>query len=373
MPIDVDYESLRSQMGFTWVVRPTESCLRELSGVAVRDFYLDVDACVTAHRTGREVLRERFGDDITLPSPGTPILDCGHVNCLGAELTFPDDGEVVYSHPFSSLEDALSALDIDVDFASAGQAKFYMEFYLAMQGAFPDELVSFNFGKTGPITTAYALRGHDVFMDILVDEDMAIMFMQKVMASILQFNRFRCRMFYRPSIQADPVRMYDDMACMISPAQWPVFVLPFWDSYYMGHTTGLRKLHAEGLRPDHVALLEQAGIGVFEPGFSTDLDPQSISANTPVPFEWLLPSAQFLAADQTDIRDFVFQAAVDGASSACLPVEAGMCDDTSTDKVRTFIDAGKQAATLLSSGTSRRELAEQVSSTGKAKLWSQWP
>ena len=368
-----DYDVLRRETKFTWSARSAASALWTLAGVPIREFNLKGVACIEAYRKGRPLVREMFGPDVKLPALSTPAVSYGHVNGLGSELIFPDEGEVAHTHICSSLDEGIQALRRPVDFAAAGMAPFFLEFRRQLQRAFPDEPVGFSYGLEGPITTAYELRGDGFFLDVCDRPDLSAEFLKLVTDSILEFHRFVCGVLDKPAVSPTGSGMCDDVSSMIPPRMWRRLVLPFWEQFYGGRTTGRRSAHVEDLRPGQLGFLEEIGLSHYDPSISHKLNPRIISEKCRVPFAWRLGGFHYRTMSCGDVEDFVFQAVADGASSVFTVVESAMCDDETAEKVRAFIRAAKEACSLLAAGASRQDLAQRVSDEGKRRFWSHWP
>ena len=367
-----DYSTARDEAGFTYVASSSQGALREITGTPIREFNLNPDACIDAYRRGRPMIREVFGDEVGLPGLITPAISYGHVNCLGSELLFPEGGEVAQTHIYGSLEEGIEALREPVDFASAGMAPFYLDFRARMQEAFPGETIGFSFGLEGPITTAYEVRGDGFFTDILDDLSLACEFMQALIDSILGFHRFLCSVGDRPVINPHGAGMCDDLSSFIPPRVFRDIVLPYWDQYYSGMTTGRRNAHVEDLRAEQLPFLEEIGLSWYDPSISPKLNPQIIAANCRVPFAWRLGSFHYREMSCEDVEDFVFQAAADGASAVTTNVAETMCNEQGVAKVHAFIRAGREAKRLVNEGCSREEIGDRVSPAGRETLWDGW-
>ncbi|NPV09886.1 MAG: hypothetical protein HPY83_18235 [Anaerolineae bacterium] len=187
-----DYENARREAGFRWHVGSSQAALREVTGIPIEQFNLDPDACIEAYRRGQPILDELFGDAVGPVPIATPAVSYGHVNGLGSELIFPEGGEVAHTHIYTSLEEGIQALRQPVDFATAGMAPFFLDFWEKMRAAFPGREVGFSYGLEGPITTAWELRGEGFFTDIFDQPERAQEFLGLVVDSILEFHRFRC-------------------------------------------------------------------------------------------------------------------------------------------------------------------------------------
>ena len=367
-----DYSIAREKAGFGWSAGSSQGALRAVTQTPIREFNLEPEACIDAYRRGRPMIREMFGEDVSLPGASTPAISYGHPNGLGSELLFPEGGEVAQTHIYGSLEEGLCALREPVDFATAGMAPFYLQFRERMQEAFPDEAVGFAFGLEGPITTAYELRGDGFFTDIFDAPDLAREFMEALVESVLQFHRFLCSARGAEPSNPHGAGMCDDLSSFIPPRLWPELVLPYWDQYYRGMTTGSRSAHVENLRAAQLPFLEDIGLVRYDPSVSPDLHPQIIAKHCRVPFAWRLCSFHYREMSCEDVEDFVFQSCADGASSVTTVVAETMCDEEHVAKVHAFIRAGKEAKRLVEQGCPRDEIGQRVSPTGKEKLWEGW-
>ena len=166
--------------------------------------------------------------------------------------------------------------------------------------------------------------------------------------------------------------MADDIAAMVPPYLWPELVLPFWEQYYAGRTTGWRSAHVEDLRPPQLRFLEDIGLYRFDPSISPKLNPKTIAAECRVPFGWRLGSFHYAGLSEADVRDFVFQAAADGASWIFSYLASDMCDDVTAKKVQVFIRAGKEVKQMIDRGASREDVGMLVSTTGRRRFWDAW-
>jgi hypothetical protein len=367
-----DYSTAREEAGFGWSVGSAQGALRELTGTPIRDFNLDPDACIAAYRRGRPLIREMFGEDVSIVGLATPAVSYGHANVLGCELLFPEGGEVAHTHIYASLEEGLRRLREPVDYFKAGMAPFYLDFRERMRQAFPGEPVGLSFGAEGPMTTAYELRGEGFFTDVLDDLPLAQRFMEAVVASILDYHRWLCSVDGRPALNPDAGAMCDDIASFLPPRLFPQLVVPSWEGYFAGITTGRRHAHVEDLRVDQLPFLEDIGLAYYDPSISPRLDPRLIFENCRVPFAWHLESFHIREMSLRDVEDFVYQSVADGASGVTMSVAETMCNDDGAAKVAAFIGAAKEAKRLFDDGTPRDEIGRRVSPDGQRKLWGAW-
>lgn len=371
MPLTVkpDYNTARREAGFSRQARGGCEALPALAGIPIREFNLNPQAAIDAYRRGWPLHRELFGPDVTLPGLSTPPISYGHVNGLGAELIFPEGGAVGHTHIYASLAEGRAALKQPVDFSRAGLAPFYLDFRRKLQEAFPDQSVQFGYGLEGPITTAWELRGEGLFTDFYDDPEKTRQFLSLTTASILEFYRFRCRVDGIPAGNPNGCGMADDIASMVPPALFEEFVLPYWEEYFSGQTTGKRSAHIEDLRTEQLPFLETIGLSHYDPSISPKLTPALIAAHCRVPFVWRLGGFHYWALTEREVEDVVYRAAAEGASGVSTTTEPCMCNEATARKVKAFVHAAKETQRLLAEGISREAIGQKVSVSGRLKLW----
>lgn len=368
-----DYATLREKTPFRWQVGSSAYALMALTGTSLGEYNLDPAAGIEVYRRGRPLFRERFPDPaIPLPGLCTPAVSYGHANGLGCELRFPPDGEVCHVPLYHSLEEGLAALSRPVDFATAGMAPFFLDYKRRLEAAFPGERVGFSYGLEGPITTAYELRGQDFLLDIMDRPALAAEFLAAVTRSINEFWLFYADANGIPS-RSGGAGMCDDVASMVPKSLFPQLVLPFWDAFYRARTDGTRTAHVEDLRPEQLPFLETIGLSYFDPSISAHLSPPLIRDGCRVPFGWRLGSFHYLTMTTADVRDWVFQAVADGASSVFTHIEGLMCRPDIVPKVEAFLAAAREANAKLAAGATRDDLAREVTPAGRRRFWSHWP
>ena len=367
-----DYTTARAQAGFSWHVSGSQGALRELTGIPIREFNLNPEACIETFRRGRPPRPETVAHEVGDPGVSTPAVSYGHVNALGSELLFPEGGEVAHTHVYGSLEEGVRRLREPVEWAEAGMAPFFLQFRERLREAFPGEAVGLSFGAEGPITTAYELRGQDFYMDVLDDPPLAREFLRATVDSIVEFHGWLCSLDGREPVNPNGAGMCDDCAAFIPPRLFPEMVVPFWEQYYEGMTTGRRSAHVESLRAEQLPFLEAIGLSSFDPSISPHLNPQIVAGGCRVPFSWRLACFHYREMSCQDVEDFVFQSAADGASGVHTVVAETMCHPEGVAKVHAFMRAAKEAKRLIGEGIPREELRRRVSSAGRETLWEGW-
>jgi len=371
-----DYSTLRQDSKFSWSVSSSYLALLEITGINIKEMFLNPSAGIELYRKGRPLLQERYGPDVGLPSPISPPISYGHINTLGVELLFPEGGEVNHGTLCATLQEGIEILRRPVDFANAGMTPFFLEYWRKMKEAFPGENVGFAFKGEGPLTTAYTLRRDEFFYDPYDKPELTKEFLRLVTDSIIQFNRFLRNKIHGVPGEIDPdgTGLADDVASMLGPDLWPEFVMPYLEQYFRGLTTGKRSAHIEDLRPEQLRFLEQLQLTRYDPSVSPKLNPKIIRDKTRVPFLWRLCNFHYPSLTAQETADFVFQATADGASGVFTSVCHGMCDEATAKKVHSFIAACKTVDKMLNKeGASREDIRELVSTAGRKKFWDNWP
>ena len=330
-----------------------------LAGVRFDLVFRDLDAIVEAYNKGAPMARDLFGAAVELGGPIWAENSYAHVNCLGAELIFPEDSEVAHTPVYDSLEDGVEALKVEVDFRSAGMVPLYLDLWEKLKKAFPNRRIpSAGIKAEGPLTTAWCLRGHGFFTDIYDNPPLVKEYLRRVTASVVEFIKVISRINGKPEFSETGVGLVDDVSAMIRPAFWPEFVLPFLEQYYSGLTSGSRSAHIENLTVDHLKYLDELCLDSYDPSVSEKLTPALIRDHCLVPFHWRLNETQYAGHTPAEVEEWVFDAAADGASGVHTGVGRNMCTPEAAEKVRAFVRAAKNVERLLAEGCPRERLRE---------------
>jgi hypothetical protein len=284
-----------------------------------------------------------FGPDVTYAGPNFEQISYGHINCLGCELTFAPDSEPIYTPLYGSLAEGIRALQKPVDWAKAGLMPSYLELWTKLRGKFPGYDIGFGgFRAQGPITTAWALRGHDFFLDLHDDLPLCMEFLRLVTDSIVNFRQFLLRVNGLDAPSSASVT--DDIAAMIRPKLWGEVVVPILDRFYRLQTSGERGAHIENLIPDHIPFLDTLGLDNFDPSVSPQITPADLRNRCSVPFDWLLNPMQTRDFSRQQIRDYLMDATAHDASALYCHVARDTILDNSIENVRFFITVAKEIA-----------------------------
>ena len=353
----------REEAPFAWGAACGIPAYATLAGVRFDRLFTDVDAVAEAYEKGRPMAEKLFGPDVGMGGPMWAGISYLHVNALGSEMIFPEDSEVGQTHIYDSLDDGIRALERDVDFASQGMVPFYFDLWEKLKARFPEHHVPFAGAKAeGPVTTAWELRGHGFFIDVLAEPERAKEYMRLVTKSCVDFIHFMRRETGKPEFDEAGAGLTDDVAAMISPGQWPEMVMPPLEQYYSGLTSGRRSAHIEDLKVEHLRFLDEIGLDAYDPSVSPALTPALVRDNCSVPFGWRLYSMQYDAMTCEDIERWVVDSVADGASTVHTIVARTMCTEECAEKVRAFIRAARRVEECLNEGCPREELRARLSS-----------
>jgi len=334
----------RAGLPFSWSVTGGIEAMGTLAGVRFDLLFRDVDSIVLAYAKGGAAAREMFGPDVGWAGPGWAGISYGHINCLGAELVFPEDSEVAHRPTYGNLREAVDALSTDVDFTRQGLFPFYLELWENLKKAFPKHTIPFGgFGAEGPLTTAWLLRGHDFFMDLYDDPPLAKKYLALVTRSVVRYQQTLARINGNPDVSPSGAFLVDDGAAMIPPPMWPEFVLPFLQEYYTALTTGTRGAHIEDLRAPHLGYLDDLGLDHYDPSVSPRLTPALIRDSCNVPFYWRLNETEYThRLTDAIVQQWVTNAAENGAAGVRTSVWRNNCTPPAAQRIATFIRAARR-------------------------------
>lgn len=353
-------DTSRTETPFRWYVTCGMPAYAALAGVRFDRIFLDAKAIIEAFTVGRPRAQALFGDDIQYGGPGWAGISYGHVNCLGAPLRFPDNSEVAHEAIYDSLGEGIQALQRPVDWANAGMMPFYLDLWEELKRAFPDLAIPFGgFGLEGPITTAWEVRGHELFLDIYDEPQRYKVFMELLTRSIVAYAAFVRSVNGQPQRVAR-VGLYDDLASLIHPRQWPDTVLPYHEQFFTEQTTGWRHAHIENLVPAHLPHLDTLRLDSFDPSVVTKVAPRDLRDRCNVPFLWRLNSMHVRDLSCEQIRRFVFEAVADGASGVFSSIARTMTSKVDAKKIHVFVAAAKQVEQLLAEKCPRHRLRAYI-------------
>ena len=330
-----------------------------LAGVRFDRLFTEFDAIAEAYEKGLPMARKLFGADISYGGPTWAGNSYNHVNALGAPLTFPEDSEVGAKPIYGSLQEGIRALQKKVDFLSVGIMPTYLELWQTLNATYPEHKAPFQAKAEGPITTAWLLRGHDFFADLLEYPDQAQEYLRLVTQSVIAFIK-AVRSFNGQPRVGSAAGLVDDVAAMIAPSRWPELVLPYLQDYYSRLSTEGRAAHIEDLRVEHLPYLDTLSLDSYDPSLSPWLTPALIRDHCSVPFSWRLNSTHYPGRTPRDIEQWVYESAADGASSVHTIIWREMCSPEVAEMVRAFIHAGREAQDFVAEGGERGALRERL-------------
>jgi len=372
----VNYETAREEAGLTWSIGSSVYSYLELAGISLSEYNKNPSAGIEAFKPKYfNQVKEMFGDFLTPAGMATPAVSYGHINFLGVPLVFPDgEGEVNYEHQHKSLDEWIEILKNNMEFKEMTPVgKFFIDYREKLREAYPGKQVNWSMGYEGPLTTAYELRDMDVFYDLYDNPEKLHEFLTLVTLNIVEYMKFYRRINGQPEFNPDEGAMCDDIASLIPPDKFEDFVLPYWEMYYRGYSSGKRFMHTEDHTYKTMKYLEKAKITFFDPSISHKLNPILIRDNCRVPFGWRMGSFHFRDLSPQDVRDWVYKAVEDGANKVFTHVTKLMHDAATIPKVKAFHEAAVNAKEMFDAGATRDEIGKLVTAEGRKKFWDKWP
>lgn len=283
-------------------------------GISMRDYFMDAPSCAEAYRVTERKVNETFDGILPMIPLVCPPLSYGHIACIGGEVDIP---ETEFTEPYvksyiGSMDEGIALLKRNWNFEESKWFRHYVSMTEYLRIQFPDRIVPFTFGVEGPVTTAVLMRGQDFYMDIYDEPEKCKEFLRLVTQSIIQFHHLLSRMNGKPEVDPQEAGLCDDFAALIPPNLWNDFVIPYWNMYYEGLTTGTRFVHVEGCSPNHLKYLASAKIDHYQPSVSKMLTIENIKANTNVKFDLLLYVFYITNMNDDEISAWVDNAVSEG-------------------------------------------------------------
>lgn len=300
------------------VVEQYHDLVPYLGGISEKEFFLDAEKAAKAWKSTNEIVADYFKGKLKPKTPGAAPLSYGHLVCLGGSLRIPEDAEPNIRPFADDLDEGIAVLRErkDMDFSDTDIFRHYKMVNEYLQSEFPEEKISITsgLGVEGVITSAELMRGQDFFCDILDDPEKTHEFLGLMNESVIRFTQFRNICNGQPAVNPSGGSLADDFASIIPPALWPEYVVPYWNTYFEGVTSGERRfVHCENTYPEQLKFLKDAKITMYQPSVADRLTLDNIRENTDIPFDWLLYAYRI-----TEMSDEEIQAWVDSA------VEAGV-------------------------------------------------
>ncbi|MCK5757643.1 MAG: hypothetical protein KAH14_01010 [Clostridiales bacterium] len=372
----VNYETAREEAGFTWDVKTYIYSLMNLADIKLNEFNESPTAGIEIYKDKYfNQMKEMFGDYIIRPTISTPPVSYGNINFLGVPLVFPkSEGEVNYEHQHKSLDEWIEILKSNMEFKEmTEEGRFFIDYRGKLQEAYPDKNIYWNMSYEGPITTAYELMDTEFFYGLFDEPEKIKEFLRVLTLSTVEYTKFHHRINGIPEFNTEGAGICDDIASMISPDMFEKIVLPYWEMYFSGVTSGKRHIHTEDHTYKTMRFFEKVNINSFDPSISPKLNPQLIRDNSRVPFYWRLGSFHYADLSVQDVKDWVYKAVEDGASNIFTGITHIMLDPHTVAKVKAFQEAADNAKSMFDAGATRDEIGKLVSVEGRKKFWDQWP
>lgn len=317
---------------FRYYVGIAHEGLAWILGERFKEMYLSPEVAARCYSEGVRMARERYGDFVHVPSPMTPPISYIHLTTLGAILQFPqEDGEPnVRPAGFSSLDEAIEAVERPVNFADCEWVKDRIEFARRMEKILGCR-VRAHLGVEGPITTAVLLYGMRFYAELIEEPERSKRLLKAITDSIVNFIKFTRRLEGLPE-RSSSHGICDDLSSLIGPRLWGKFVLPFWDRIYDAFGAQRRYLHCENLSEGHLPLLNRIGLSEFDPSHAPKLHPSMLKRHLKMPWRWRVQHVH--VNEGFDRMKEVMEEAVENGASV---LSFYIADGISPEHVRFFV------------------------------------
>ncbi len=257
-----------------------DTLLAEVGGVPLRDLHFDVDAMVQVCEAARPIA-ERLGAHP--PVPHLAGFTYPHIAALGARITFPEHSDPAPSVIIGSPEE-IDTLAEPNDYLAAPLIRARLDLLDRLLLRRPDAVRSIGHPFEGPVTTAALIMGPGFFTLPYDDPARAHKLLEFSTTSAINYARAIGAYLgheWRPGTLTIP----DDFAGIFPPAKFREFVLPYWERLYSASGCATRALHSELIRPEHLPLLAEVKLDVFDPSVDQYVTPEILREQCPCAFQ----------------------------------------------------------------------------------------
>lgn len=313
-----------------------------LAGISSKTFFQDVDQLIRAWRMTTEWTLDTFHGQLSPRVPTAAPNSYAHLVCLGAPLHYSEDAEPNISPAADSLEECIRMLQDaqGMEFAKHPLFQQYAEASRKVKEAFPNAPQLAGLGFEGPITSAALFRGQDFYYDVMDEPELVQKFLRLMTESVLAFKEQLNTFVGLPALNEGRGSMPDDLAAMLPPHLWDELVVPCWNQYYQGFSTGKERfLHCEGLVSAHLPYLKKVGITHYQPSVSPQLTLGDMCAHAhDWSFDWLLYAYQVTDMDDEQMEKWVADAVAAGANNIRTQFGAYAVSIGKVDRIQKFLD-----------------------------------
>ncbi len=271
---------MQTDMAQRFVFGFDETLLAEVAGVSLRDLHFNPDAMVRASEAV-EPVAERLG--VSPPAPHLAGFTYPHIAALGAQVTFPEHSDPAPSTIINSVEE-IDSLAEPEDYLAAPLIQTRLEVLDSLTERRPDAARHIGHLFEGPITTAALIMGYDFFTLPYDDPARAHKLLGFATASAINYARAitaRLGSEWKP----DTLTIPDDFAGILPPSKFREFVLPYWDRIFVESGCRTRAVHSELIRPEHLPMLSEVKLDLFDPSVDQYLTPEILRQQCPCAFQ----------------------------------------------------------------------------------------
>jgi len=286
---------------------------------SLRDYYLDRRAAWEINRIARQRIGEAFGWEVGVKMP---YLAYASLTALGAEITYPIDGQPMIVQPIVNSAADVEALAHVQEIATAGAIPHLIDMwkYLCDREGKPLPL---SMGNEGPVTAAVLVRGSDFLMDVHDNRELAHRLLRGLSDLFIVTARALRRLGGRPE-SGGGIGMADDFAGLLSPPLYREFVVPYYNHIYGSLAAEARSLHSELLRPGHLPMLADFRLNHFDPHTDQYLTVRDMVEKLPegIGWNWRILTYNVVTGTPESLTREFEQAVADGANNFHVAISA---------------------------------------------------
>lgn len=321
--------------GVAWGLGVSPEVLAEYAGTSLHGYYTDPAVMLFTQQEANRRFYLLYGVQATALHVAAPAYV--GVAALGGDVAFPERDAPMVRNQGHVLPEREAVLSLTVPDPSTC---VLMQRYVAMRPYFAEatgQSVPVSGGQEGPLTAAVLLRGERFLTDVYDAPEVAHRLLDVVTDTYIAFSRYA-----REVNGAAPAGVWlaDDFSGMLRPALWPEFVMPYWQRIFEALGPGRRSVHSELLHREHLPLLVDLGVDLFDPGVDQYLTSAIISVDVAIPFmAYVWPVRDLLLGGSEVIRR---QYAADVAAGAAQIVADVSSPGIPPESILAFIEVARE-------------------------------
>ena len=310
-------------------------------GISMKEFTFSAEKCARSWRMANEAIADEFGGRLPSIGPALPPVGYVHLDNIGGEIMFPENGESNIRAFADSIEDAIELMKNEPDVTQNKHFLHFLEMKKEMEELCPGHRITLHpIGCEGPLSECVLMRSPDFLCDLVEDPDLSLEFINLMTDSVISYTKQLNISSGLPETLGS-WDVYDDLAALFSPSMWSTHVIPAWRKMYeeLNTPSERRFLHCENTYPAQLPYLKEAGITFYQPSVSQQLTIENIRENTDIEFDWLLYAFDVVNMSDEQIQEWVDEVVAKDVSIIRTQFGRYAAEQGKLDRIHAFLKA----------------------------------